>query len=314
MKKLIKFVLFLTYLTSTQIYSMQDTKPKLIELKKSLRDLKIKLTTLSEKLKDLSVRLEFEQLVSQMAPSKKDTFMHTLNNISGDEKIHKILTIEKDGLTIITQLAQNILTSIQEKNDADTDAYTEMTANIFKKINKINDNKILTKVMTESKGNNIKPFCLITIGFAQYQKIELALSSVEIEAVNKYAKLFSKIIDKIDNNALASVLVEPLNIEGKNLISLKILLAQAISTEKLVTAFQIILGKILGKAQNFTKTQLAAISNIKISVEELQLLGGTGVVNEITLKIFIDNFNPDATFPIESKEMINSFKKLLNKK
>ncbi|MFH1254340.1 MAG: hypothetical protein V1646_02805 [bacterium] len=302
MKKLIKFVLFLTFIPSTQVYTMQDTKIKLVQLKTSLKNLKGKLTTLSEKLDDLRVRLEFEQLVSQIKPETKEALIQTLNNIHGNTKLHKILTMEKDGLTIITQLAQKILTSIREKNDANTDAYTKMSANIFKKINEINDNKILTQVMTESKGNNIKPFCLITIGFAQYQKIELDLSPVEIEEINNYAELFSKLIDKIDNNALASVLVEPLNIEGQNLISLKILLAPAISTEKLVTACQIILGKILGKAQNFTKTQLVAISNIKISVEELQFLDVTGLANEITLNQFINSFKPDATFPLESKK------------
>ncbi len=314
MKKFIKLILFLTFITSTQVYPMQDTKPKLVELKKSLRDLKIKLTTLSEELDDLRVRLEFEQLASQMAPATKNTFMHTLNNINGNAKLHKILTMEKDGLTIITQLAQNIFTSIQEKNDADTDAYTEMSVNIFKKINKINNNQILTKLMTESKDNNINPFCLIATGFAQYQNIEEDLSTEQIKSINENATLFAQLIGKIDKDSLANVLVKPLTIKDQNLIPLKILLAPAISTEKLVVAFQIILGEILNKTENFTKTQRIAIANIKISREELQHLGIQGIANEITLNQFINSFTPDVTFPPESQKMIAKFKEILNKK
>lgn len=314
MKKFIKLILFLTFITSTQVYPMQDTKPKLVELKKSLRGLNIKLTTLSEKLDNIRVRFEFEELVSQMVPTKKDTFIDTFNKINGDAKLYKILTMEKDGFTIITQLAKNIVTCIRKNEYADMDAYTEMSVNIFKNINKINNNEILTKLMTESKDNNINPFCLIATGFAQYQNIEEDLSTEQIKAINENATLFAQLIGKIDKDSLANVLVKPLTIKDQNLIPLKTLLAPAISTAKLVVAFQIILGEILNKTENFTKTQLGSISSIKISVEELQYFGVTDISNEITLKQFINIFTPDVTFPPESQQMIAKFKELLNKK
>lgn len=314
MKKFIKLILFLTFITSTQVYPMQDTKPKLVELKKSLRGLNIKLTTLSEKLDNIRVRFEFEELVSQMVPTKKDTFIDTFNKINGDAKLYKILTMEKDGFTIITQLAKNIVTCIRKNEYADMDAYTEMSVNIFKNINKINNNEILTKLMTESKDNNINPFCLIATGFAQYQNIEEDLSTEQIKAINENATLFAQLIGKIDKDSLANVLVKPLTIKDQNLIPLKTLLAPAISTAKLVVAFQIILGEILNKTENFTKTQLGSISSIKISVEELQYFGVTDISNEITLKQFINIFTPDVTFPPESQQIIAKFKELLNKK